>query len=241
MRKIIFLALLLPVIGLGQITDTTCIKSRWIALKAKEINKNIFLLDSTVNENLDLVFTIKRLVESDKVNIYNRNSSPNGNSDINSWYYIDYDKEMEENLKDSSIYWSKDPYFEIIVNSDYPMVDEYGDDLIVTLPDGTQSYKYPLPDIYIFPSKECDEIRIKEDRIFNDETNEYEFIPVGLSFYFKGSKYWRGHEKFWVDLNELFNALDNKNEFPWYETIINREYEGFQYMQVSCFDDEIKN
>lgn len=240
MGKIIFIALLLPVIGLGQITDTTCIKSRWIALKPTKINQNVFLLDSTVNENLDLVFTIKRLVESDKINIYNQNSSPNGNSDINSWYYIDYNKEMEENLKDSFMYWSKDPYFEISVQSDYPMVDEYGDNLIVTLPDGAQSFKYPPPDIYIFPSRECDEIRIKENRILNDQTNEYEFIPVGLSFYFNGSKYWRGHEKFWVDLNELFNALENKNEFPWYETIINRKYEGFQYMQVSCYDDEIK-
>lgn len=241
MRNFIIIATLFPIIAFGQLTDTTCIKTRWLALKKTDVNKDLFLLDSTFNDSLDLVFTIKRLVESDKINIYKQNYSPGSNYDVNSWYYIDYDKEIEENLKDSLSFWAKDPYFQITVQSDYPMTDEYGDPMVRTNPDGTQEYLYPPPDIYVFPSKECDEIRIKENRIFNESSNQYDFVAVGLSFYFKGSRYYRGYEKFWVDLEELLSALENKSKYPWYSAIVNKNYQGFQYMQVSCYDDEIKN
>jgi hypothetical protein len=238
MRKFIIIAILFPIVAFGQLTDTTCIKSRWIALKPSNINKDIFLLDSTLNDTLDLVFVIKKLVEEKKLKIYTQNSGPHG---LKGWYFIDYQKEMEENLKDSMSFWNTDPYFQITEHSYYPMVDEYGDPLVVTLPDGTQAIKYPPPNIYVFPSKKCDEIRIKEDWIYNEKTKKYEFVPVGLSFYFKGGKYSRGNEKFWVDLNQLFNAVDMKLNYPWYNALVNKKYQGFQYMQVSCYDDEIKN
>ena len=102
------------------------------------------------------------------------------------------------------------------------------------------SYVFPESKVYVFPSKECDEIRIKEDRVFNKATKKYEFIPVGLSFYFKGDEFSKGKEKFWVDLNELFNVLNDKNKYPWYNAIVNKKYVGFQYRQVSCYDIEIK-
>lgn len=240
MRKLIILVLLFPSTSFGQLTDTTCIQLRWLALKQTAVNKDVFLLDSKWNDSLDLVFTIKRLVESDKLNIYKQNEGPRGSYGVKSWYYIDYDQEMEEYRKDTSSFWAKDPYFEITVQSDVPLTDEYGDPVVITLPDGTQEYRYPAPDIYVFPSKECDEIRIKENRIYNESTKNYEFVAVGLSFYFSGGRYSRGHEIFWVDLNELFSTLENKSSYPWYTALINRNYQGFQYMQVSCYDDEIK-
>ncbi len=219
----------------GQLTDTTCIKSRWIALKPTKINEDIFLLGSNNNDSLDLVFTIKNLVDQKKLNIYNQNEGPYG---IKGWYFIDY--VYENKLKESLEKSSKNDYFEISVPSTLPIANMYGEDSVITLADGTVQNVYPEPKVYVFPSKECDEIRIKEDRIFNKSTKKYEFKPVGLSFYFKGDKYSRGNEKFWVDLNELFSQLDDKNKYPWYNSIKNQKYSGFQYMQVSCYDDEIK-
>ncbi len=233
----VIISFLFPFMSLAQMTDTTCIKYRWIALKPTEVNKDVFLLDSTYGENLDLVFTIKRLVEENKMNIYNQNKGPFG---MKGWYYIDYHQEMENKLKDSISYWGYDPYFEIIVQADMPLVDMYGEDSLY-FENGGWSIVYPLPDIFIFPSKICDEIRIKEERVYNDSTKKFEYSPVGLSFYFKGHNYWRGHEKFWVDLRELFEVIEDKSKYPWYEAIVNKNYQGFQYMQVSCYDDEIKN
>ena len=224
-------------VSFGQLTDTTCVKTRWLALKPTKINEDIFLLGSNYNDSLDLVFTIKNLVDNKNLKIYNQNEGPYG---INGWYYIDYAKEIETNLKESLKKSNKDNYFEISFPSILPIANMYGEDSVITFADGTVQLVYPAPKVYVFPSKECDEIRIKEERTYNKSTMKYEFKPVGLSFYFKGDKYSRGTEKFWVDLNELFSLLDDKNKYPWYNSIKNQKYSGFQYMQVSCYDDEIK-
>lgn len=216
-------------------TDTTCISSRWIALSKTEENKDIFMLDSSFDSSLDLVYTIKSLVDSNQLNIYRQFYNPHGNK---RWYYIDYQKEKEELLKDS-MSLSKQPYFEIVVEADVPLVNIDGYDSTI-IEDGRQVFVYPTPFIYVYPARKCDEIRIKETRVFNDSTQTFEFVPVGLSFYFKGRKYSSGYEKFWIDLNEFFAVLEDKEKYPWYQSIINKEYQGFQYMQVSCYDHEIK-
>ncbi len=249
MRIINYLSLhfaLLPFFGSSQLTDTTCIQSRWIAIKHTTFNSDLFLVNSDVDDSLDIVYTIKRLVEDHKLKIYNQNDAPSGKLE---WYYIDYDEELERNLRDSSR-WNDNPYFEIAHQPDEPLKNMYGEDSVVqhivgdvfTHGDKYVTYVtiYPPAIFYVFPSRECDEIRIKEDRFFNDVTKQYEFKPVGLSFYFRGYGFYRGHEKFWVDLNDLFAVLENKNQYPWYNAIVNKKYQGFQYMQVSCYDDEIR-
>lgn len=236
MKTIIFLSLFLPFIGKSQLTDTTCVQSKWIALKPIEVNKDIFQLDASDNNSFDLVKTIKRLVESNKLKIYNQIAGPKGNQ---IWNYIDYNSELEHLSKDD-LNIQKNPYFEITTFIDLPLPNQYGEDSIVINPDGTILTVYPTPKTYVFPAKECDEIRIKEDRVFNKSTKQYEFKPVGLSFYFNDNNIQKEHEMFWVDLNDLFSVLDNKNQYPWYNAIVNKKYQGFQYMQVSCYEDEIK-
>lgn len=271
MKHLLAIILLCPFLSMGQLTDTTCIQSRWIAIKPNEINKDIFLLDSLNDETLDLVFVIKKLVEESKINIYNQTNNRwrLGEKD---WYYISYKEELRRNLKDSAVI-NKDPYFQELVYSKEPIFNENGEPKhFLNQLTGFEEVRFPPPETHVFPSKECDEIRIKESRIYNESTKKYEFIPIGLSFYFKEKRMdyaeiirnsswvdlvsdyaiiifgegesdtWegRGHEKFWVNLNELFEVLDDKSKYPWYEAIVNKKYHGFQYMQTSCDDDGIK-
>lgn len=235
--KKIFLLLLLPVFGYAQMTDTTCIQSRWIACKPIDANHSMFPFAKDSIEKHDMVHLIKELVELKKMKIYSRNE---GRDNTKGWSFIDYNSEIEERKKDSLI-WDKDPYFEISVQSDMPLVDEYGDPVIRLTDDGFQEFVYPPAEVYVFATIECAEVHIKEERFVNDATNEIEFRPVGLSFYFKGSEYSRGKERFWIDLDEFFNVLENKESHPWYNLIIERKYQGFQYMQTSCYDLEIKD
>ena len=218
-------------------TDTTCIQARWIACKPIEANSAMFPFAKDSIEKHDMVRIIKELVESNKMNIYSRNEGFNG---TRGWNYIDYNSEIDKRKKDSLI-WDKDPYFEIWVQSDMPLVDEYGDPVIRNTDDGFQQYVYPPAEVYVFATIECSEIHIKEERFVNDVTNEIEFRPVALSFYFKGSHYSRGGERFWIDLDTFFEALENKESHPWYSLISEKKYQGFQYMQTSCYDLEIKN
>lgn len=53
--------------------------------------------------------------------------------------------------------------------SDIPLVDDYGDPLVITLPDGTQSFKYPPRDTIWFTSKDIIQYRIKEEWFFDKE------------------------------------------------------------------------
>lgn len=237
MKHISILAFFLPFFGLGQVTDTSCIKSRWIALKPISANGEIFLLDSTHNETLGLLYTVKILAEENKLKLYKQNDGPQG---LNGWYYLDYNKVFENNLKDSVESHNKGSYFEIAVQANHPMLNHFGEDSIQIMSDGTMSFVYPEPEVYIFPAAKCDEIRIKENRKYNEKTKSYEYVPIAMSFYLRGNKYARGHEKFWIDLNEFFSELDSKTKYPWYDAIKNRHYQGFQYMQVSCYDDEIE-
>lgn len=223
--------------GMAQLTDTTCIQSRWIALKPTGTNIPIFGLDANLSQELDLVHVLRALLEQNKIQIYNQNI---GNNGVREWYEINVQTEIMDFLESQNPQvWA--PFFTLYgPQSDIPLTDEYGEPLTVLTEEGFEQYVYPSRDVYFYPTKEVDEIRIKESRVLNSQTNTYEFKPVGLSFYFKGGEYYRGHEAFWVDLNELVKALEGNTNFPWYKPIYEKQYRGFQYMQVSCYDDEIK-
>ncbi len=231
MKNIHYLLIFLfPFLGNAQLTDTTCIKSRWIALKQSTENKDIFQLDASLDKSKDLVATIKRLVEANKLKIYSQDDGPNG---IQQWNYIDYRFDLDQEAKKSS-QTSKNSFFEINVFSDMPLSNMYGEDSVMMLKDGSIVVVYPEPMIYMVPTQGCDEIRIKEERTYNEKNKKYEYKPVGLSFFVKGNKNRKGSEIFWVDLNELFTALENKNQYSWYTAIVNKKYQGFQYMQTPC-------
>lgn len=53
--------------------------------------------------------------------------------------------------------------------SDIPLTDDYGDPIVITLPDGTQEFKYPPRDTIWFTSKDIIQYRLKEDWFFDKE------------------------------------------------------------------------
>jgi hypothetical protein len=219
------LFIMLPLVGKGQVSDTTCIQTRWIALKANDANKVLF--DST--KTIELISTIKQLVISQELSLYKMNDSRG----LLKWNWINYNYELQNNLADTTVE-SKDPYFEYLYQSDTPLYDENGDPIIILHPDGTETYIYPHLQRTSYTSFDCEEIRIKEERTLNSKTNTYYFKPTGIGFYLGNDKIYGGEEMFWVDLNELFKILKDKEEYPWYDIIVNQKYQGFQYMQTPC-------
>ncbi len=239
MKIIVLLLLFLPCFGIAQLTDTTCISARWIALSPTEKNATIFGLDSTLAEEADLIRVIQRFVENNELRNYREEKDPNGNHE---WYFIDYQKELHNAIDDTNNWDDWRPYFTMYrPQPDIPIVDEFGEPMTMFNPaTGFEEYVYPTREVYYFATKQIDEIRIKEKRILNPSTNQYEFVPVGLSFYFKSDEFYSGYEVFWVDLRELFKIIDEKNKYPWYKTLSKKEYQGFQYMQVSCYNNELR-
>ncbi len=236
MKKSIFLVILTPLLSLSQMTDTTCIKSRWIALKPNETNKDIFSLDPQFDVNLVLLHVIKRLVETGKLDIYEQDQNAFGKA---GWDKIYYEVELKRKPEDpESVEYNY--FFENGIQSSLPLINSEGYDSITFKNDGAFYFVYETPKIYTINTLSLEEIRIKEDRIFNKEKNEFEFVTVGIGFYSQIGLDRSGKEKFWISLEELFAVLNDKEKYSWYTAIVNQNYQGFQYMQLSCYDDKIR-
>ena len=227
MRNLVLFLVVLPFFSFGQVSDTSCISARWISLKNDEFNRGIFGQDSVSVESIEMVSVIRRLVEAKKLNLYSSSGAPGEKSQMSIFSHLDIVTWYNNEIDSASQY---DPFFEIAIESDYPLVDEYGEPIIVELPDGTQAFKYPPPTITRYTSGDCDEIRIKEKKTIGLKSNHVTFEPVAICFVVQGK------EIFWIDLKEFWSALDPKSSFTWKDKISNKEYVGFQYMQRSCYD-----
>lgn len=124
-----------------------------------------------------------------------------------------------------------EPNITIAFNSLIPFKDELGDD-IITFDNSTgfELYTYPFRTLTIIPVKEIEEIRIKEIRIQNSETYQFEYIPVAIEImpqYFGNS-----NSHVWIDLNKLKTKYPSIENDAWYNFIMRKEYNGKQYMQI---------
>lgn len=215
-------------------SDTNCISKRWIAVKNDQNNRDLFKEWRTAET--DLLYVIRELTNENKLEIYNESR---GYYNSLNWYPIPYVRHHIDSTTMDTLYSEfKSEYFEFIVQSDTPLTDEYGDPKILTLPDGTQSYLYPPPKVYQLLTHKLLEIRIKEELVIDELTKEHNFVATGISFYYGDEK--KGNELFWVNLEELYDALDDKKKYKWYKMLTERRYSGFQYMQVPCSDNLIR-
>ena len=211
-------------------SDTACVKTRWISVK-NTVN-NAILFDTTTS----ILRTIRDVAHENQIELYHEE---NTSFSYGQWYPIP----LVKNNASDYISYIDDRYtnvFTIRIQSDIPYVDEWGDPLIREDEYGVQYFVYPDPEIHIINLLDIEEIRIREERNYNelDRVFEGEFRATGISFYVKNS--YETRELFWISLDELNEDLENPIEYPWHSFIENREYVGFQYMQVSCYDDLIR-
>jgi gliding motility associated protien GldN len=65
--------------------------------------------------------------------------------------------------------------------SDIPLTDEFGDPIIITLPDGTQEFKYPPRDTIWYNSADIVQYRLKEDWFFDKERSVLDVRIIALA------------------------------------------------------------
>jgi hypothetical protein len=217
----------------AQLTDTTCIKTRWISVKQNDDNKELF---SNLEDGSNILFFIKKLVESNIMNIYDEDNSYIRKGE---WYRIPNVKyEVNPQSKDTLYTDSISGRFKIYHESTSPLINVYGEDSTIMYDGSTILAVYPPKKYYYINIDEIDEIRIKESRVFDKKIDEFKFIPTGLSFSMNHDGYRK--ELFWVDLNDLLPLLESKGYIKWMEFVKNKKYIGFQYLQSSCYDDKIR-
>jgi len=65
--------------------------------------------------------------------------------------------------------------------SDIALTDEYGDPIVITMPDGTMEYKYPPRDTMFFTSEDIIQYRLKEDWFFDKERSVLDVRIIALA------------------------------------------------------------
>ncbi|MBX2950102.1 MAG: gliding motility protein GldN [Crocinitomicaceae bacterium] len=141
--------------------------------------------------------------------------------------------------------------------SDVPEVDEYGDPIIITLPDGTESFKYPPADTLWYTSKDIIQYRIKEEWFFDKERSvlDQRILALAPVVYQKGIDA-QGNESisgtmelFWLYFPHcrfVFNnyfSYNDKNDAQWMsfdDLFWKRRFTSFIYKESNGFDRKIE-
>ena len=198
----------------AQLTDTTCVKTRWISLKNTSQNnlifKNLYSSNTIFNELTELINNGSISVYKEIEGYQNRSKDANLETDTSS------------KLNNNSF------QYRLNIPSDLPLANSKGEDSIIKL-NGVNQYVYPVAKVITFNLAEITEIRVRENRV---DKNEY--VPDGIGFVTKTD----GIEKelFWIYFENLTNRITNKENINWCNSIKNKKYSGFQYFQISCSD-----
>lgn len=142
------------------------------------------------------------------------------------------------------------------VQSDIPLTDEYGDPIVLTLPDGTMEFKYPPRDTLWYTSKDIIQYRIKEDWFFDKERSVLDVRIIALApVVYKvdedanGIKSISGmKELFWLYFPHcrfVFNnyfVYNDKNDAQWMsfdDLFWKRRFNSVMYKESNTYDRDI--
>jgi hypothetical protein len=197
---------------------------RWVSLKNTPQNKRLF---STNEEFTTMTDILQSLAAVNSLGVNNESRNP-PNYEYN-WYKVPY---IEEKTDLESI--SENPMeveFILSDQSTIPLTNEYGDDLTKVNDEGEEEYLYPQPRVFWLSYKYLEEIIVKEDYYYDHLGPEPIISVVGFSFVMKypGQE---AREIFWIDMNNLSEKIDNLEELNWYNALLERDYEGFNFLQV---------
>ena len=222
----------------AQNTENTCIQTRYISLKPSKENASLFTFTES-NDAKSLMAQIQKhgreYVEirdvyklGSWVELFTANNQPT--QALPNMY--GEDSVVTINGVESYVFPGLKTNYHFATESQTPFANMYGEDSVVTIK-GVDSYVYPEIIALDFNSSEITGLRIKEERILNKATNEYEFKPVAIGIcIFKNSQ--SEEELFWIKLDQFYDQIDKIESYDWYQTISKQQYKGFQYMQLAC-------
>ena len=142
--------------------------------------------------------------------------------------------------------------------SDIPLTDENGDQIVITLPDGTQSFTYSPRDTIWYTSQDIVQYRIKEDWFFDKERSvlDVRIIAIAPVVYTveedpNGKKTISGmRELFWLYfphcrfvLNNYF-VYNDANDAQWMsfdDLFWKRRFSSMMYKESNTYDRNIES
>jgi gliding motility associated protien GldN len=188
----------------------------------------------------------------------------NPNNRFGEWdgYQLKYpvDPEPGLNYYTDSAYREEMVYFlgHLAAFIDIPLTDEYGDPIVITLPDGSESFTYPPRDTLWYTSKDIIQYRIKEDWFFDKERSvlDVRILAIAPVVYqieedANGNRSISGtKELFWLYfphcrfvLNNYF-VYNDKNDAQWMsfdDLFWKRRFNSVLYKESNVWDRQIES
>jgi gliding motility associated protien GldN len=142
--------------------------------------------------------------------------------------------------------------------SDIPLSNQFGEDSVEVLPDGSQRFVYPAPDTMWIDSKDIVQYRLKEDWFFDKERSVLDVRILGIApVVYKiqetpsGQKSINGmEEKYWLYfphcrfiLNNYF-VYNEQNDAQWMsfdDLFWKRQFNSTIYKESNVFDRSIES
>lgn len=169
------------------------------------------------------------------------------------------DPQQGLNYQTDSLYRNELLYYmgKLGSQSDVPEVDQFGEQIIITLPDGTQTFKYPPADTIWFNSKDIIQYRMKEDWFFDKERSvlDVRIIAIAPVVYLtekdaNGVESVSGtRELFWLYFPHcrfVFNnyfVYNDQNDTQWMsfdDLFWKRRFNAVMYKESNNFDRKIE-
>jgi gliding motility associated protien GldN len=142
--------------------------------------------------------------------------------------------------------------------SDVPLVDEYGDNIVIINADGTQEFSYEAPDTVWFDSKDIVQYRMKEDWFLDKQRSVLDVRIIALApVVYKTEEDANGNtsisgtrELFWLYFPHcrfVFNnyfVYNDKNDSQWmsYDDLFwKRRFNSVIYKESNVYDREIES
>ena len=234
--KLIVLIFVFAVVASCYSQESGAIKSRWIEISLDSINKDLF----TIADDLPLLKNY--LSNTDTLLFYEERSA---SENAFKMYLTFYNYAYADSLYRKHNYSDAVNYIPFLPDENYSYTDSEGYAIFVDcnewINDGAmcsispESEKYNVQKIQF--DKIC-KIRIRED--FITTSGEGKFVATGISFIKKGNHeqtYSTNEEVFevqtdyWIDLPKFIDLVNDSSKL-WVKFILNRNYKGFQYMQM---------
>ena len=242
MKACLLLITLIPSICFAQMnwkSDTTCYHQVSIAIPNDSLHGSLFDMNNP-NSLFQVVYQLNRLqllpleyYQEVKVSCcldytYSLEQMKQDSSlhafydvemmrDVHIYRFVDYEKSQVPIVE-----WNED-YQEFIEHFEYDSV-------------GNVVYKYYSMDTVTISFTNLFEARIIETNV--GEVGQPRMTLSKLSFF--SEEYDGLHAVVWVDFEKLKYAIESsrldKTKLPWLKMLDNREYGGFRYHQVSCYD-----
>ena len=236
MKQLLIIALFFAFNSLSQSNDTTCIKQRWISIKNTPENAVFFPNKQSGINEFDLFLFVLNKAKSDEIEVYTEWNDYNKCK----WYPIpDFKMGYLPLNIDSLKAEIKLGHYEIeIEQSDMPIVNMYGKDSVIQIK-GVNHYVYPPSLLLKMSVYDVNEIRVLEERYYDSVKKSFIYRPVAMSFFEKRGVE-NGVELFSIQISNITNNIVDSKKYAWYKALIERKYVGFQYLQISCYDDVIR-